>query len=393
MTSYRTTQQERQERAAREAAEWLQLMRGAPSAEDRAALMAWAQASPEHLRELLLAGMLERELAQPGMLDGFDIDAVIARAKTETNVVAMPGRAAAPQAFKKQRFRGWKIALAACLVLALGAVGWQQWLQAAPGTLYATTLGEQRSIQLEDGSVVMLSPSTRIDVAFSAGARDIYLRAGAADFQVAHDKTRPFRVHAGASIVQAVGTRFSVNRLPSGTVVEVTEGVVKLSASRVSALDDGLDAWLATWQPAQVDTIQRPGRSLLEVGEARNLVAGESAHIAKNGQAMALDKLSQNRMPAAASAGRAQADDNVAVRLLFRDDTLADIVAEFNRFNAVQIEVQGNEARMQRYSGVFDARDSASFLEFIRCCSSLSVARQGEKMVVRQAERTETVQR
>jgi transmembrane sensor len=375
MNIYRTTKQDRLERASREAAEWLHVMNGNPAADERAGFMAWVQASPLHLQELLMASMLERELSAPGALDGFDVDAIIARARAEENVVPLrealaPARTQARR--PRRRLAVARAAMAAGLALFVAGGTWLAWRSADHGTLYATTLGEQRVITLADGSVVTMAPSSRIEVELSPYARDIRLRAGEADFKVAHDKTRPFRVHAGASTIQAVGTQFRVNRLPSGTVVAVTEGVVKLTTGHLAALDDGIDAWIRSWQPAQVAAIQRPGVKVIPLERARNLSAGETAHITRNGRELALSALDRN-----------EGDSALPRRLIFHDDTLADVAAEFNRYNAMQIVVEGDAARMQRYSGVFNARDSASFLEFLTCCSRLSVTREGEQTVVR----------
>lgn len=386
MNIYRTTQQDRLERASREAAEWLHVMNGKPTAEDRAGFMAWVQTSPLHLRELLMASMLERELSATGALDGFDVDAIIALAKAEDNVVQLHD-APVPERTRgrdRQRRRPAMVraALAAGLALFVAGAAWLGWRSADHGTLYASTLGEQRVITLADGSVVTMAPSSRIEVELSPRVRDIRLRDGEADFKVAHDKSRPFRVHAGASIIQAVGTQFRVNRLPSGTVVAVTEGVVKLTTGHLDALDDGVDAWIRSWQPAQVAAIQRPGVKVIPLNRARNLSAGESAHISHNGREMALGSLD-----------RTAGDSALPRRLIFHDDTLADVAAEFNRYNAVQIVVEGDGARMQRYSGVFNAGDSASFLEFLTCCSRLSVTREGEQAKVRLPAARASIQR
>jgi hypothetical protein len=44
-------------------------------------------------------------------------------------------------------------------------------------------------------------------------------------------------------------------------------------------------------------------------------------------------------------------------RLVFRRQTLANIVEEFNRYNHQQVRVEGAEALARVYSGVFDADD------------------------------------
>ena len=381
MNSYRTTKKQRLERASREAIEWLQVLRDTPGAEDRAAFLAWLHASPLHVRELLMAQMLEHELATPGALEGFDLDVIIARSCAEQNVVDFQPRLPPSATAVRASDRGWwrsaglRAALAASIAC-IAVLGWLALGRYSQGVIYTTALGEQRAITLSDGSVVSMAPSTRVEVTFSDGARAITLHAGEANFKVAHDRKRPFRVQAGASIIQAVGTEFSVNRLPSGTVVAVTEGVVKLSANRMPPLDDGVGSWIESLKSDQAQTISRPGAEVVALDAPRRLSAGARAHITKSGRQLAVDALEQD-----------QRNDLTRMRLLFRDDTLADIVAEFNRFNDVPIAIEGETAQMQRYSGVFDARDSASFLQFLACCSPLSVRQESGRTLVSLPER------
>lgn len=382
MNSYRTTKQQRLERASREAFEWLQTLRDNPGTEDRAAFLAWLHASPLHVRELLVAEMLERDLAAPGALEGFDLDSIIARSREEQNVVDFQPRPSRPTAAVGTGRRGgwhstWLGAALAASIACIAVLGWLVVGHHSQGVIYTTALSEQRAITLSDGSVVSMAPSTRVEVIFSDSAREITLHTGEANFKVAHDRTRPFRVQAGASIIQAVGTEFSVNRLPSGTVVAVTEGVVKLSANRMPPLDDGIGSWIESLKSDQVEAISRPGAEVVALDAPRRLSAGARAHITKSGRQLAVDALEQNRP-----------NDLTRMRLLFRDDTLADIVAEFNRFNDVPIVIEGEAAQMQRYSGVFDARDSASFLQFLACCSPLSVRQENGRTLVSLPERS-----
>ena len=69
-------------------------------------------------------------------------------------------------------------------------------------------------------------------------------------------------------------------------------------------------------------------------------------------------------------------------RLSFRNDTLADIISEFNRYNPRPIVVTDPLIREQRYSGVFYADDADSFLQFLECCSQLQVSRQADRSVI-----------
>lgn len=117
-------------------------------------------------------------------------------------------------------------AAAAC---AVGAAGLSLTMR---GASYTTRLGEVRIVTLEDGSVITLNTSSRIDVRFGDDRRLVSLREGEALFDVAEDKARPFVVEAGTAAVRAVGTSFTVKRLASAPVeVLVQEGVVEVTRS------------------------------------------------------------------------------------------------------------------------------------------------------------------
>lgn len=73
--------------------------------------------------------------------------------------------------------------------------------------------------ELADGSHVRLAPYSRLQIRFSAEARQLTLLAGRGRFEVAHE-SRPFIVSAGGGKVTARGTIFDV-RLSSARRVEV----------------------------------------------------------------------------------------------------------------------------------------------------------------------------
>jgi len=87
--------------------------------------------------------------------------------------------------------------------------------------------GAEQVVRLRDGSVARLGPDARIEVALSDGVRSITLLNGAATFEVARDKARPFVVRSGDVYAQATGTVYSVSRVgDTGGTVKVMEGSV-----------------------------------------------------------------------------------------------------------------------------------------------------------------------
>ena len=93
---------------------------------------------------------------------------------------------------------------------------------------YFTRIGEQQTIELDDGSVITLNTAGQLVADFSEEARRILLERGEAFFEVAEDPERPFTVDLGVRSVTAVGTAFNIRKLPEHYQVAVLEGAVSL---------------------------------------------------------------------------------------------------------------------------------------------------------------------
>ena len=129
--------------------------------------------------------------------------------------------------------------MAAVLVLAIGVTTF--WRTARRDTPAAPTqwrevftLGGQRTTTtLDDGTRVALNAGSRLRYASTYGvsSRDVYLD-GEGYFEVVHDEKRPFRVHARSSVIEDLGTRFTVRAYAEQATMEiaVTEGLVALTA-------------------------------------------------------------------------------------------------------------------------------------------------------------------
>jgi transmembrane sensor len=112
-------------------------------------------------------------------------------------------------------------AVLAAVALAAGSVGG---LHDGP-EIYRTTLGEIRTIKLEDGSLVQLAPHTELRVQYVERARTAVLLGGEAYFDVILDPMRPFDVGVGGKVVRALGTAFNVShRAGHAAEVLVSEG-------------------------------------------------------------------------------------------------------------------------------------------------------------------------
>lgn len=130
--------------------------------------------------------------------------------------------------------RQYGYAVAASLILVLGVATFVMNLNRESAVdAYYTSVAEQGSYTLEDGSRITLGPKTRVSFEFSRHQRYLSLLQGEAYFEVAKDPQRPFIVQAGGTSVEAVGTEFNINRRSASVVVSVVEGAIRLASQSI----------------------------------------------------------------------------------------------------------------------------------------------------------------
>ncbi|MBD8680156.1 FecR family protein [Pseudomonas sp. CFBP 13719] len=183
---------------------WVHLTSGRASEADHRAFARWRRRSAEHEAAARLAERMWQALPQTRSAQSFVVPASVAR-------------------------RPLRWAALATGVGALALTGLSE-----PAKVYfadyATPVGERRALTLEDGSQVWLNSGSALSVHYSSTRREISLIKGEALFQVSKDASRPFVVQASGGSVQAVGTRFDVDRQGEQVRVGVTEGEVKVSS-------------------------------------------------------------------------------------------------------------------------------------------------------------------
>lgn len=103
----------------------------------------------------------------------------------------------------------------------------------------STPRGGQYHLILADGTNVWLNAASSIKfpVLFNGNERKVQI-TGEAYFEVAHDKTKPFRVESNGQTVEVLGTHFNVNTYADDNDIKTTllEGSVKIKAGDKSYL-------------------------------------------------------------------------------------------------------------------------------------------------------------
>ena len=121
----------------------------------------------------------------------------------------------------------------AAAVAVLCVLGWWAYYMFAPVPLQTvSTLAETRTVTLPDQTEIVLNrySSLTYPERFRGKDRKVQLQ-GEAYFEVSKDAAHPFKVEAGAIIVQVLGTHFNVEAYPEDTQVKTTllEGSVSVS--------------------------------------------------------------------------------------------------------------------------------------------------------------------
>lgn len=251
----------------------------------------------------------------------------------------------------RERRRRWQVAVAAAGIMFILAGAW---LISPFGYLpgdYRTAIGEQRSVELEDQSRIIMDAATRLRVRYSDDARLIELKEGQAQFSVARDPTRPFKVKVGDRTVVALGTIFTVEYVGQRVRVAMMEGRVAVvtdpqspepaPSRRARPTRAGQDQMLS----------QQPGAGVAQV--ARNLIeltAGEAMLVARDGRVV-VDE-------ADIEAATAWQEGKV----IFRAEPLGEAVARLNRYSEVRIEVADPTLAAEPISGVFETGNAARFV-------------------------------
>jgi transmembrane sensor len=243
--------------------------------------------------------------------------------------------------------------------LAAACVGGILYFHVTGTQTYSTGFGEQHPYSLKDGSVIRLNTDSQVEVTFSWRARTIRLLRGEASFSVAHDVWWPFTVKSSAAIVRALGTEFDVRQESESVRVAVVKGTVQ-----VAALTPAGDT------PSKAHETTSRNEKLATTASPMTLSAGQMAQISPG---------SVTKLPGNVD----EALSWMQKRLIFHETPLADVVKEFNRYNRVQLRVEGAVAQEFPVTGIFDLDGYQDILLIARKTRTLRVSPEGKDWVIR----------
>jgi len=234
--------------------------------------------------------------------------------------------------------RAWK-GVAAGLLIAVAGMAVYQTYSAPNVREYATPVGGHRTLTLPDGTVIELNTDTVISIANDLSRPKVWLSRGEAFFQVVHNPQRPFVVIVGDHKVTDLGTKFVVHRTETGIEVALIEGRAQLDST---------------------------GKGMPQ--RSTELTPGEVATATS-------DSMSVTKKPVQSLSNELSWRKGL---LVFDGTTLADAVADFNRYNVEKIVIRDPSIMRLRMNGTFPVHARQEFVDVVQAVFGLRIKSQGE---------------
>lgn len=294
---------------------------------------AWRAGAPEH-ESMYQAYVSNWHAFDPQDAD-FDVDAGWEKLSRrlgfdEPVVVPFPKRRALPT---------WVGVLAAALILSLtGVLVFQS--QTSSWTTVTTLAGEMKTIDLPDGSRVVLAGggSIRFPESFGEDLRPVRLE-GRAFFDVVKNAAT-FEVTTGTARVQVLGTRFDVWTGDQKVIVRVEEGRVALSSD--------------------------------ETGNRVELGVGQQGELVDGRHAIPVREITSAQIPAW-----------IDGKLLFDRQLIHDVMLDLERFFGQPLRLDATVGRELTLTAAYEGEDLETILREICLSLNLEMTQEEEGYFIR----------
>lgn len=341
--------------AERQAAEWfLRRRQRTPDPAQETAFQQWLTASPENAQAFADTQSTWRSFDDHATLP----ELVVAREQALASVRRVQAKRWAnpggdePAARRFVRQSRWPLAAAALVAISVGVL-WK--LDLLGGDRYGTGIGEQRTVLLPDSSSMVLDAMTNVRVHYSRGVRLIEMHEGQAQFDVAADGGRPFRVRVGGRTIEALGTSFTVTYIDKRTRIALLDGRVKVGSS-----DADVGAAATPAARSASDRVLKPGDALSIDASGRQM-------------------LKEHADPALATAWRQG-------KIIFQQEPLREAVERLNRYSRVRLQIADPSIDQWPVSGIFGAGDAEAFADALASYFPIQAHRSDGAIELRRAQ-------
>lgn len=315
-----------------QASEWIaRLDGGSLSEREHGQFQEWINRSPAHRSEIRRLCAFWNEL-------------------NDLTALAEEGAPVRRRGATRYRMAGAWAACAALLLLVISLTVLNAPESAAPSEFHAVDIGAQKTVELQDGSIMQLNTGSHAKVEYTDTVRRIHLLNGEAYFDVAHDPERPFLVEVGGTTVRAVGTAFLVHLRHRGLEVMVTEGVVEMVSEHAAGAE-------------VLDTATAPVPLAISAGQRAVRADGGASLQTVTAQDIQRKLAWRDRV------------------LAFFDTPLAEVVSEMSRYTDTTIRISDPELGQLRIGGYFKLGETDALLGALESGFGIRVTRVDDQLV------------
>lgn len=261
----------------------------------------------------------------------------------------------------------WRWGASVCSLLLLAAVLWfplrDQFASPVYSAGWQTARGEQRQVNLPDGTVINLDAGTAVRVNYYAHRREVVLERGQAFFSVQHLPERPFVVFSGPSRATVIGTAFQVRYLPHSMSGDGVEVAVSEGAVRVGPRNRWENDW---WRAMQHLNLSAAARYLTVLHAAQQTRSDATGALYAPVEARDIAAWKEER-------------------IVFDNTRLDMALAEFARYGDVPLQLATDEVAGLRVSGSFDVNRAASFAKALPGVLPVKIKTVNNQTIIQQA--------
>ena len=255
------------------------------------------------------------------------------------------------------------LAAAGCVTFALFLNHETRPSSATASAILTVATGYEKRL-LDDGSVLELNRGASVSGVYTSTERRVLLLSGEAHFTVAKNPLRPFIVSAAGVETRAVGTAFNVRLAATAVEVLVTAGRV------------------------QVTPCLAP-----DARSSHTLAPPETVSLVSRGERVTISRASDRAqvtlppiVPIAVTAAEIARTLAWQPRLLeFSSAPLAQVVAEFNRHNTLQLSLADPALASLPVIASFRSDNAEGFVRLLEATAGVRAERRGDTILLRRA--------
>jgi ferric-dicitrate binding protein FerR (iron transport regulator) len=285
-----------------------------------------------------------------------------------------------PQIAAERKPAKWYWAAAAILIVATGLFA----LKARPGKTteqkdianaelneVSTRPGSKSMVKLPDGSVVWLNAGSKItydNKEFGKEIREVTL-IGEGFFDVTKNKEKPFIIHTSSINIKVLGTAFNVKAYPEDKQTETSLIRGSIEVTIKNRPNDKII--LAPSEKLIVENNRVLQKDKIKSG------LGSAAPPLTIAPLVSINKLKYSAVDS--TVAETQWINN---KLVFRDETFADLAVRMERWFDISIEINDPVVKQARLNGIFETETIIQALEALKISIPFQYEKTGNKIII-----------